>query len=135
MKILKITQSNNLEHIEATVSKEEILNMQLAVDKLVVHEDIIEYIVNISNSTRNCEDLQLGASPRASIDLLKASKAKAFIKNRNYVIPDDVKEMAIPVLAHRLILSPEARIEGKNVEDILKNILKNIIIPVIADEK
>lgn len=134
-KILKNHQSNNLKHIEATISKDEILNMQLAVDKLVVHEDIIEYIVDISNSTRNCEDLQLGASPRASIDLLKASKAKAFMKNRNYVIPDDVKEMAIPVLAHRLILSPEARIEGKNVEDILKNILKKIYIPVITNEK
>ena len=135
LKILKNHQSNNLELIKPIVSKEEILNMQLIVDKLVVHEDIFEYIVNISNGTRDCEDLQLGASPRASIDLLKASKAKAFMENRNYVIPDDVKEMAIPVLAHRLILSPEARIEGKKVEDILKNILENILIPVIRNEK
>ena len=133
--ILKNHQTNKLEHIKSSISKDEILNMQLLVDKLVVHNDIIKYIVNISKGTRNCEDLQLGASPRASIDLLKASKAKAFMKNRNYVIPDDVKEMTIPVLAHRLIPSPEARIEGKNVEDILKNILKNIFIPVITDEK
>jgi len=106
--------------IEPVVSREDILNMQSIVDNLTVHNDILEYIVNIVNATRSCEDLRLGASPRASIDLLKVSKAKAFLDGRDYVIPDDVKKMALPVLSHRLILSPEARIERKTIEEILK---------------
>ncbi len=98
--------------------------MQSIVDNLTVHNDILEYIVNIVNATRSCEDLRLGASPRASIDLLKVSKAKAFLDGRDYVIPDDVKKMALPVLSHRLILSPEARIERKTIEEVLKEVLK-----------
>lgn len=121
----------NLHLIEPVVSKEDILNMQSTIEALTVHEDIMEYIVNISNATRTCEEIQLGASPRASIDLLKASKAKAFFSGRNYIIPDDVKEMVSPVLGHRLILSPEARIERKSMEEILEGILKRVYIPVI----
>ena len=134
--ILKKYQSiKNLNLIESIVSGEDILNMQIMVDNITVHNDIIRYIVNITNATRNCTDLQLGASPRASIDLLKASKAKAFLAGRNYVIPDDAKEMAKPVLNHRLILSPEARIERKNIEIILEEVLKQVFIPVISNEK
>ncbi|MCF6462161.1 AAA family ATPase [Clostridium sp. Cult1] len=120
--------------IEPVVSREDILNMQSIVDNLTVHNDILEYIVNIVNATRSCEDLRLGASPRASIDLLKVSKAKAFLDGRDYVIPDDVKKMALPVLSHRLILSPEARIERKTIEEILKEVLKKVFIPVIPND-
>ena len=133
--ILKNYKSiKNLDLIEPVVSQEDILDMQLKVDTLTIHDDVIEYIINISNATRDCKDLQLGASPRASIDLLKASKAKAFLEGRNYVIPDDAKEMAIPVLAHRLILSPEARIERKSIEEVLEEVLGQVFIPVIAYE-
>lgn len=120
--------------IEPVVSREDILNMQSIVDNLTVHNDILEYIVNIVNATRSCEDLRLGASPRASIDLLKVSKAKAFLDGRDYVIPDDVKKMALPVLSHRLILSPEARIERKTIEEVLKEVLKKVFIPVIPND-
>ncbi len=73
----------------------------------------------------------MGASPRASIDLLRAAKSKAFLENRDYIIPDDVKEMVIPVFAHRIILSPEARIERKTPENILEELVKTIFVPVI----
>ncbi|MCF6459533.1 AAA family ATPase [Clostridium sp. Cult3] len=133
--ILKNYKSiKNLDLIEPVVSQEDILDMQLKVDTLTIHDDVIEYIINISNATRDCKDLQLGASPRASIDLLKASKAKAFLEGRSYVIPDDAKEMVIPVLAHRLILSPEARIERKSIEEVLEEVLGQVFIPVIAYE-
>lgn len=135
IEILKNYQSiKNLELIESVVSQEDILEMQLKVDGLTVHHDILDYIVNISNVTRDYKDLQLGVSPRASIDLLKAAKAKAFLSGRNYVIPDDVKEMVTPVLGHRLILSPEARIERKSIEEILKGVINRVFVPVIVNE-
>lgn len=131
-KILKNYKSIKiLQNIEAVASKEDILNMQNEIDNITVHESIMEYIINISNVTRDSEELQLGASPRASIDLLKASKAKSYIAGRDYVIPDDVKEMALPVLGHRLILSPETRIERRTVAEILGELLKKVVIPVI----
>lgn len=123
-----------LDFVEAVVSQEDILEMQNLVDSITVHRDILHYIVSISNGTRYHKDLQLGASPRASIDLLAASKAKAFLQARPYVIPDDVKEMAVPVLGHRVILSSEARIERKKPKDVLEDVLQGIIIPVIYND-
>lgn len=134
IEILKNHNSiKNLNLIESVVTQEDILEMQSMVDNLNVHDDIIEYIISISNTTRVYEDLSLGASPRASIDLLKAAKARAFLSGRDYVIPDDVKKMVLPVLGHRLILSPEARIESKNIEDIIKGILNRVFVPVIVN--
>lgn len=129
--ILENHENINPSNLKAAANREDILNMQKKVENTTVHEDIIKYIINIANETRGSKDIQLGASPRASIDLLKAAKAKAFLENRNYVIPDDVKEMVIPVLNHRIILSPEARIERKTPNAILEELLQSIFIPVI----
>lgn len=135
MEILKHHKSiKNLNQIEAVVNQSDILEMQTMVDQIKVHDDIVDYIVNIANTTRNYSDLSLGASTRAAIDLLNAGKARAFIKGRDYVIPDDVKAMVVPVLSHRLILSSEARIERKRIEDILKGVLGKVFLPVIANE-
>lgn len=122
----------DLGHIATVVSQSEILDMQKEVEDITIHDDIVDYIINIANVTRSHESLQLGASPRAAIDLFKASKAKAFISGRDYVIPDDVKEMVETVLGHRLILSPEARIEGKKIDEVLKGVLKRVFVPVIS---
>ncbi|MFA5524664.1 MAG: MoxR family ATPase [Tissierellales bacterium] len=131
IEILKNYQSiKNLNLIEPVASQEDILELQAKVDSLIVHHDIIDYIVNISNVTRDYRDLQLGVSPRASIDLLKAAKAKAFLAGRDYVIPDDVKNIATSVLGHRLILSPEAKIERRKAEDVLKGVLSRVFVPV-----
>nr|WP_300003000.1 MoxR family ATPase [Tissierella sp.] len=124
----------DLSIINSVLGQEEILIIQDYIDNLNVHEDILDYIVNISNATRNYNDLELGASPRASIDLLKASKSRAFLSGRNYVIPDDVKSMVYPVFSHRLVLSPSARIDRKNLETILESVVNSIYIPVIKDE-
>lgn len=135
IEILKNHQSiKNLDIIKSVVSHTDILEMQDQVDNVTVHDDIINYIVSISNATRVYEDLRLGASPRASIDLLKASKAKAFLSSRDYVIPDDVKSMVVPVLGHRLILSPEARIGKRDISEILRGVLNRVFIPVIVNE-
>lgn len=134
IEILQSHQSiKKLDSIKPIASQEDLLMMQSLVDKLTVHHDILDYIVSISNVTRDYKDLQLGSSPRASIDLLKAAKARAFLEGREYVIPDDVKKMVIPVFGHRLILSPEARIERKKIEEILKGVLNRVFLPVIAN--
>lgn len=132
IEILKNHQSiKSLEDVEAVASREDILNMQAEVENITAKDSILEYIVNIVNVTRNSNELQLGASPRAAIDLLKASKAKAYLSGRDYVIPDDVKEIALSVLSHRLILSPSSKIEGKSIEEVLNNLINQIFIPVI----
>jgi MoxR-like ATPase len=135
IEIIKNQESiTSLDKIQAVANKEDILEMQALVDNIKVHQDIMEYIVNISNATRNSPNLRLGASPRASIDLLNAAKAKAFMNGRDYVFPDDVKALVFPVLAHRLILSSEARIERKNMDDILKDVLDRVFLPVRSDD-
>lgn len=133
--ILKAHKSiNKLELVKAVISEDDILKMQDSVENLHVHEDVLEYIINISNGTRKSEELQLGASPRASIDLLRAGRAKAFLEGRDYVLPEDVKDIVVPVLSHRLILSPEARIEGKGIEEIIERVLSKIFLPVISND-
>ncbi|HEY8362130.1 MAG TPA: MoxR family ATPase [Tissierellaceae bacterium] len=135
IEILKNYKSiKDLEQISPVASREDILTMQDEVDNVYVHDDIFEYIINIVSLTRNYKTIQLGASPRAAIDLLKASKAKAYLEGRNYVIPDDVKEMVNPVLSHRIILSPEAKIENKSTDEVLAELLYQIYIPVIVNE-
>lgn len=124
----------DLDPIDYVIDKEDVLSMQDQVDTLRVHPDIFDYIVNISNASRTAEDLRLGASPRASIDLLRAAKASAFVAGRAYLIPDDVKKVVIPVLSHRLMLSPEARIERKSIEDVLETLIRRVHIPVISNE-
>lgn len=135
VKILQDYKSiKNLNLIEPVVNQEDILELQQMVDSMKVHGDILEYIVSISNVTRGYVDLRLGASLRASIDLLRASKARAFLVGRNYVIPDDVKKMVAPVFGHRLLLSTEARFDRKNIEEILKEVLNRVFVPVIINE-
>lgn len=124
----------DIDRIKPVVNRDDILEMEEQVDNIHVHDDILDYIVNISNTTRNYKDISLGASTRASIDLLNASKAKAFIEGRDYVIPDDVKKMVKYVFSHRLILSSEARIERKSMDDILNSVLSRVFIPVIAND-
>lgn len=127
-------QIKDLNNMKSIANKEDILLMQDQVDNILVHDDIYDYIINICNATRNSPSLNLGASTRAGIDLLKASKAKAFFKNRAYIIPDDVKSMVVPILSHRILPSSEARIERKSNQEILEDILKNIFIPVIKND-
>jgi MoxR-like ATPase len=135
VEILKNHQSiRDLDMIRPVLDTDELLQLQKQVEEIITHDDILSYIVSITNATRVYEDIRLGASPRASIDLLKASRAKAYLSGRNYVIPDDVKAMTIPVLGHRMTISSEARIERKKSEDILKGVLNRVSVPVIFHE-
>ena len=88
------------------------------------------YIVDLTESTRDHPDVHLGASPRASLYLLRAARAIAASRGRDYVIPDDIKDLTVPVLAHRLMLSPEAQMRGSTPEDVLQGLLGRVPIPV-----
>jgi MoxR-like ATPase len=87
------------------------------------------YIVELTESTRDHPDLYLGASPRASLYLLQAARAAAAARGRDYVVPDDIQDLAVPVLGHRLLLSPEAQMRGAAVEDVLEGLLGRVPIP------
>lgn len=124
--------NKELDHISSVANREDLLQMQQEVDQVYVDEDILNYIANIVAATRNEKTIYLGASPRASIDLFRASKAMAYLQGREYVLPDDVKELAPSILNHRILLSVEAKIEGKKVEEVIQTVLKRIYVPVVS---
>lgn len=118
-----------LDEIKPVATKEDILIMQDLVEKIYIHEKIYEYIVTLMSKTRNHPLIDLGVSPRGSVALTKLAKATAFLKNRDYVIPDDVQEIFKDVTIHRIILNTKARISNTSEEKILLDILNSVIIP------
>ncbi len=97
--------------------------------KILIKEDLVEYLVTIVRATRTHQSVMVGAGPRATQALLLSCRACAAIEGRDFVIPDDIKYMAFPVLAHRLILRPEYEIEGLTIGEVIKDILQNIAVP------
>lgn len=115
--------------IQSVITMEQILKIQGQVEKVYVDDNVLMYITRIIRKTREDSGVKIGASPRGGLALLKLSRAKALIDGRNYVIPDDVKFIAVDALAHRIILHVEHILEGKTPEAIVKNILKNVEVP------
>ncbi|WP_248929778.1 AAA family ATPase [Paenibacillus hamazuiensis] len=120
-----------LDAVKPVIVPDELLALQKEVRRIYVDGTLKEYIVELAVATRNHPDLSLGASPRASIALMRAAQGKAFVSGRSYCIPDDVKDMAVPVLAHRLGLSAEARITGKRAEAVVQETIAAVPIPVL----
>lgn len=115
--------------IQSVITMEQILKIQGQVEKVYVDDNVLMYITRIIRKTREDSGVKIGASPRGGLALLKLSRAKALIDGRDYVIPDDVKFIAVDALAHRIILHVEHILEGKTPEAIVKNILKNVEVP------
>ncbi|MDD3771769.1 MAG: MoxR family ATPase [Weeksellaceae bacterium] len=115
--------------IESVFSQSEIIEFQKIIQLVQVESKLIHYIASIVNSTRNNPFLFLGASPRASISILNASKALAAIRGRDFVIPEDVKFVAIPALKHRIVVSPEKEMEGVTATQIIQQIIDATEIP------
>ncbi len=99
------------------------------VNDVFIKDELLDYIAQMIFDTRNNGDLFLGASPRASLSIMRTSKAVAAMKGRDFVTPDDIQHVAYPVLNHRIILSPEREMEGLEAEDIIRNIIKKIQVP------
>ena len=118
-----------IEEIKPVMDLDRVLKLQEEVRNIEVSAHILEYIVQLISATRNKEEIRLGASPRASIALMKASCAWAFLEGRDYVIPDDVIELLPWILRHRITLQPKALIAEKTPEFIISELTKDIPIP------
>lgn len=118
--------------LQSSTTPSDIIALQQYSDSIYIDELVKEYIVEISNATRSHPDTTLGVSPRASINLMKGAKAFAMLQNRDYVIPDDVKAIAVPVMAHRVLLSPSARMRGVNQSAIVAEALEQVPVPGAA---
>jgi MoxR-like ATPase len=116
--------------VQACVRAEDLAELKLCLNDVLVHgQDLIGYIVDVVRTTREHESVLVGAGPRATQSLLLASRAHAAIQGRDFVTPDDVRAMALPVLEHRLILRPEFEIEGLGVEEVVAKILSEVPVP------
>ncbi len=104
--------------------------MQEERQQIRVEDSIRKYIVAISRATREHEEIDLGASPRASLALFQSAQAWAALRGREYVLPDDIKFMAPHVLLHRLIVSPQAQLRGRETEDLLQDVIAQVPVPV-----
>jgi len=122
-------QTSDLTSIQCVFSIDEIRRIQQIVEGIVVEQNLLTYIVAIVNQTRNHGDIYLGASTRASLSLLKSSKAIAAIRGRDFITPEDIQFLAPHVLNHRLILTPEAEMEGKTSMDLITEIIKEVEVP------
>ena len=120
---------NPLESVRPVTDVDTIREIRAVVAQVKIDEAVCRYIVNLVQATRNNRSLSLGASPRASIMLMKLSQAYAFLRGRDYVIPDDAAFMYAPAVAHRLLLSQEARLNRASAKDILSEILRSAPVP------
>jgi MoxR-like ATPase len=123
------TQAQLLQDVNKLLSAEEVAKYREVVQNIKVDEKLIGYIAAIVHETRNHASLYLGASTRASLALLKSAKATAALKGRDFIIPEDVQEMAPHVLRHRIMLTPEKEMEGITPDELIQNILKSIEVP------
>ena len=103
--------------------------MQNEVDQVLIKDQLLSYIVNLVDETRKNANIVLGASPRAMLALIRAARAKAYISGRDYVIPDDILTMIEPVLAHRIVVTPEAQLNKMDAKKVLKSIVSVSRIP------
>ena len=123
------TQAMLLTQVNKIVSASDIQEFRSVIQSIIVEPRLIEFIAKIVIETRNNPALYLGASPRASLAILRASKANAALKGRDFVTPEDIIEMATPVLRHRIILTPEKEMEGVTPDELIENLLKAIEVP------
>jgi len=119
----------DLEGLTAIANVAEIVQARQAVKRINLKESIIDYLLSLIQKTRQHPDLLLGASPRAAVLWLEASKAQAWLQDRDFVTPDDIKAIALPLLRHRLILKPEAQLDGLQIEGVVNSILNQIPVP------
>lgn len=129
----RFKEINPLTELKPVASTEDIIRIKNEVKSVMVNSGVEMYILSIVRSTRENDKILLGASPRASLNLYRASQGRAILKGRDFVTPDDVKYVSKPVLNHRIIVKPEYRLKGLSVEDVIDEILKSIKVPGVSD--
>ncbi|MEK6475916.1 MoxR family ATPase [Catalinimonas sp. 4WD22] len=119
----------DISNVKAVISAEQLTNYREKIGGIHVEDHLIRYIASIVNESRQAQALYLGASPRASLAIMSTAKAYAAIHGRDFVTPEDIKTMAIPVMVHRVILTPEAEMEGQRVHTVLKQMIDKVEVP------
>ena len=124
-----VDDNNSIGAIKASLTADELLDIQQQVANVSIDDQVVDYAVRIVRATRAHPSIFRGAGSRASIGLVRIAKANAYLEGRNFVLPDDVKEMAVPVLRHRVALSPDVEIEGLSATDVLNQMMMDIEAP------
>ena len=119
----------NISRVSAIASPETILQMQALAAEVEADQSVIDYAVRITRATRDWQGLSIGAGPRGSISLIRAARAQAMLNNRDHITPDDIKDVALPVLRHRVGLAPEMELEGYSTDQIILGILEKVEAP------
>lgn len=128
--IHRFGEKNPLHEIGPAVDREDILEMQNLINEIYMDRAVEDYLLNIVRETRAHASTRLGASPRASLHLYKSAKALAAVRGRTYVVPDDVKDLAVPVLSHRIVLTSRNLLEDVRPEQVIAEILEKVPVPV-----
>jgi len=115
--------------VQPVISSEDLVTLRRALDDIVIREELIAYLVELTRRTRQHDSILVGAGPRATQALLLGSRAHAAIQGRDFVTPDDIRALAVPVLGHRLVLRPEYEIEGLTVGEVIKKIMESVAVP------
>ncbi|WP_228046339.1 AAA family ATPase [Saccharopolyspora montiporae] len=124
-----------LQELQPVTDATEVAALQRAVQQVHLSRDLRRYAVDLVTATRQLPELRLGASPRSTLQLVRAGRAQAAIAGRNFVVPDDVRSVAVPVLAHRLVLTSEARAARRSTADLVKQLLTRVPVPRGEDER
>jgi MoxR-like ATPase len=121
-----------IQNLQSVSTAEVVISLQQAAKSIYVDQLVRQYIVSLTEATRSHREVSLGASPRASLGLFRTTRALALMRDRDYVIPDDVKLLAPAVMAHRLVLSPSARMRGVKSTDVVNDLLSSVPVPGAA---
>lgn len=124
-----VAQNSLLKQVKKIITVSQITEYRKIINEVIIDPKLVEFIAKIANETRNNSSLYLGASPRASLAILRASKANAAIMGRDFVTPEDILEMCVPVLRHRIILTPEKEMEGITADELIKDITGKMEVP------
>ncbi len=126
----RFRQEDPLPDLQPVTSPDEIITLQLERQKVRVEDSVRDYVVRIARATRQNSDIQLGASPRATLALYQSAQAWAAIQGREYVLPDDIKHIATSVLCHRMMISPQAQLRGRTAQELVTDIVTTVPVPV-----
>ncbi|NQT15829.1 MAG: MoxR family ATPase, partial [Planctomycetes bacterium] len=129
MHSVQVELSSRLDKLETVTGPEEILATSLATGDVLIDSKLVDYINTLVRQTREWPQFYLGASPRAGLALMQGARTLAAFNGRDYTVPDDVVELALPALRHRVILSAEAEVEGQNVDDLLGELVRSVEVP------
>ena len=128
--LVRFERSDPLDELQPVTGPEELLEMQRAVRTVRVEDSVREYVVRVARATRDHPAVSLGVSPRGTMALYHTAQARAAIRGRAYVIPDDVKALAPHVLTHRIIINPQTRLRGRTPQEVVMDVVDQVAVPV-----